>query len=147
LSDLRIVGFTGTRKGLTPAQRQSLEVVLVGEIGLMTGEVHHGDCVGADEACHDIALEHGWRIVVHPPTVRTMRAFCQAYDEMLPAKGYIDRNRDIVDDTFVLVACPDGPETRRSGTWSTIRWARKNGRPVVIVWPDGRVERREGGGA
>ena len=140
---LHIVGFTGTRHGLTPAQRQSLELVLVQECG-DDGEVHHGDCVGADASCHTIALAHGWRIVVHPPDNDTLRAFCEG-DETREPEGYIDRNRSIVDDTHVLVACPSGPEERRSGTWSTIRWAMKNGRRVVIVWPDGTIERRQGG--
>jgi predicted Rossmann fold nucleotide-binding protein DprA/Smf involved in DNA uptake len=43
----------------------------------------------------------------------------------------------------VLVACPreeHGEETR-SGTWSTVRYARRVGRPVIVVRPSGRIER------
>lgn len=61
---------------------------------------------------------------------------------MLPVKKPLDRNRDIVEAAEVLIACPDGPERQRSGTWATIRHALRVGKPVVIVWPDGRVERR-----
>jgi hypothetical protein len=39
----------------------------------------------------------------------------------------------------MLAACPKGPEERRSGTWATVRYARKTGKPVVIFWPDGTV--------
>lgn len=50
----------------------------------------------------------------------------------------LERNRDVVDASDVLLACPGGmAEEQRSGTWATIRYARKAGKPVVIVWPDG----------
>jgi hypothetical protein len=40
----------------------------------------------------------------------------------------------------VLLAVPKGMiEELRSGTWSTIRRAKKHGINVVICWPDGSV--------
>lgn len=57
-----------------------------------------------------------------------------------PCRPPLERNRTIVDECEVLVACPAGPEVTRSGTWSTIRYARRIGRPVVIIYPDGSVE-------
>jgi hypothetical protein len=62
-------------------------------------------------------------------------------DDEWPVRPYLDRNREIVDNTDVLVACPAGPEERRSGTWSTIRHALRWGVPVILCWPDGRAER------
>ena len=50
-------------------------------------------------------------------------------------KPYLDRNRDIVDACEVLLATPDGPERLRSGTWSTVRYARKIGKPVEVRLP------------
>jgi hypothetical protein len=40
------------------------------------------------------------------------------------------------------LACPRGyTEELRSGTWATIRYARKTGVPYVIIFPDRTVER------
>jgi hypothetical protein len=49
------------------------------------------------------------------------------------------RNHRIVDMTRVLVACPDGEERQHSGTWATVRYARKRGKWIIIVYPDGTV--------
>lgn len=135
------VGFTGTREGLTEQQLKSLEIVLVGEAGRGQLELHHGDCVGADKAAHDLATSHGWLRVVHPPLSWSLRAFCQG-DETLPLKPYLERNRDIVDATEVLVACPkEAQRSRGGGTWHTVWYAASSGREVVVVYPCGRVER------
>lgn len=60
---------------------------------------------------------------------------------------YMERNRAIVDASDVLIACPYEivePEFGRSGTWSTIRYALTIPNfPVVIIWPNGRVEVRQ----
>jgi len=43
-----------------------------------------------------------------------------------------------VDETEWLWAIPgEFKEVLRSGTWSTIRYARKKGKKVLIIWPDG----------
>lgn len=135
------VGFTGTRRGLREQQAKALEVVLIGEWGPGAGELHHGDCVGADEHAHNIARSHGRRVVIHPPDSDAFRAFCEG-DQSLSRLPYLQRNRAIVDCTDVLVACPDGPERQRSGTWSTVRYALRSGKHVTLVHPDGRIERR-----
>lgn len=145
---MRGVGFTGTQRGLTKEQKVSLGRVLLFDVaGEAAHSFHHGDCVGADEEAHGLASHWGIRIVLHPPDNDAKRAFCvnvrpDLWDEIevREAKPYLLRNREIVDETEVLVACPGGPEELRSGTWSTVRYARKLGRPVVIVWPDGKVD-------
>ena len=52
------------------------------------------------------------------------------------------RDRQIVDWSRVVVACPkcDREQRRGSGTWATVRYARKENKPIYIVYPDGRVE-------
>ncbi len=132
-----IVGFTGTRQGLAPKQRDALRELLV---GLSPTELHHGDCAGADAECHSIARRDlACRIVVHPPSSIALRAFCSG-DHLFPARSYLTRNQDIVDACDVLIACPEGAERKGSGTWATVRMARKGAKQVYIVWSDGRVE-------
>jgi hypothetical protein len=44
----------------------------------------------------------------------------------------------------VLIATPDGPERRGSGTWYTVNAARRRERRIVIVWPNGMDTRENG---
>lgn len=94
-------------------------------------ELHHGDCVGWDKQCHDMASRYGVKIIIHPPTDDRLRAFCEG-GAVLDPKPYLDRNRDIVDACTFLIAAPDGPERQRSGTWSTVRYAKSRGVPGVV---------------
>lgn len=135
------IGFTGTRKGLTDAQREALQAVLHDEARSLDVELHHGDCVGADAEAHSIATWRGWITTIHPPTVDALRALCEA-DHYYPPLPYLQRNRAIVDATEVLVACPgEEAEALRGGTWATVRYARSQGRRVILVLPSGAVER------
>jgi hypothetical protein len=129
------VGFTGTRKGMTRVQRQTVKALLMS--GRAT-EFHHGDCVGADAEAHDVARELRLWVVVHPPTNIEKRAFRQG-DETQPPRTYLTRNMRIVDDTEKIIAAPDGPERTRSGTWYTIRYAKSQNKPVSVVYPSGSV--------
>ena len=95
---------------------------------------HHGDCVGADDEAQRVARECGFLIFAHPPLSDDYRAFAR-YDWRCPAKGYLERNRDIVDQASFLLAAPSTPdEQQRSGTWSTVRYARSRFVPVTILW-------------
>lgn len=136
-----ILGFTGTRKNLTPFQRAALVTFLV---NMRPAEIHHGDCQGADAELHEMARILLTRIIVHPPSDPALRAFCLG-TEVLPARPYLVRDRDIAEACEELAACPDGPERAKSGTWYTIRQARKLGKTVTIFYPDGRVEVDEKG--
>lgn len=140
------LGFTGTRKGLTPKQRESLEfffACMIQQHGDI--ELHHGDCVGADCHAHEMALARNFSIVIHPPKKEVHRAFCRAEDPgdnvtILPALSYLDRNDMIVASTTSLVACPkQAQKVRRSGTWYTINRAIEQGRAVAIIQPSGNV--------
>lgn len=105
-------------------------------------EVHHGCCDGSDAEFHAIAYDAGCRIHGHPPTNPVYRAALtfRLTDIVHPEKPYLERNRDIVSATEALIAAPgEAVEQLRSGTWSTVRYARSIGRRVYVVLPDGSV--------
>jgi hypothetical protein len=131
-------GFTGTRFGFTPQQREKLRMLLV---DLRPAEVHHGDCVGSDEEFHDLTREllPETKIVVHPPDKDEHRAHKVGDEERTP-KPYLDRDTDIVSESRWLVATPrTTKEIRRSGTWATIRRARRANIAITIIDPDGNA--------
>ena len=136
------IGFTGTRAGLTDDQARVVRSLLHGfhrHQGART--FHHGDCVGADDQAATIAHELGYRVVVHPPTNRRLRAWAYC-DESRPPRRYLVRNRAIVVESDRLIGCPDTAEPRQgagSGTWSTIHAAGRMQRPVNVVAPDGHL--------
>lgn len=132
-----IVGVTGTRKGLTAAQVAAAHRLLDGVTVL-----HHGDCQGADVTLAQMAEQYGMHTVSHPPDNGRWRAYLAA-DVTWKPKAYLARNRDIVDCSARLLAFPDGPEQQMgSGTWATVRYAVRVRVPVVVVAPDGSMERR-----
>jgi hypothetical protein len=129
-----IIGFTGTRNGMTDEQKKNVGEALV---SMEPTEVHHGDCIGADAEFHDICLTlkkiMNIRIVIHPPKDEKYRAFCEGADEIWAKREYLDRNHDIVDCSDILIGAPKGEETLRSGTWATIRYARKKNMTIIQV--------------
>ena len=134
-----IIGFTGTQQGLTVTQRDMLVYTLTTLKGLGATELHHGDCVGADAEAHQIARELGYCIVIHPPTNSNRVAGCEG-DERLPPKPYLERNHDVGDICNILVGCSaTHDEVLRSGTWATIRYAKKVKKQVLIIYPNGTV--------
>lgn len=100
-------------------------------------EFHHGDCVGADAEAHDFVRELAPKctIVGHPPNIDRYRAFKQC-DVLWPCKPYLVRDRDIVVCADRLIATPKGShEILRSGTWTTIRYARKAKKEPIVIKP------------
>ena len=132
------VGFTGTQDGLTDDQ-VTLIVEVISELDEMT-EMHHGDCIGADAEFFTIVrmLKPDVQITGHLPEDESKRAFCENDIECKPLP-YLDRNKNIVEEADVLIGTPKNKvEYLRSGTWATIRHARKTGIPRIIIWPDGK---------
>lgn len=130
------IGFTGTSHGTTSSQREAVHQVLE---RLDPKEFHHGDCIGADAEAHDIATKLNIPVFIHPPSDPSKRAFCGGNAN--PVRPYLDRNHDIVDSTELLVACPrEFSEVLRSGTWATIRYAKKRQKQTLIIYPDGRLQ-------
>lgn len=134
------IGFSGTQDGMTLEQRSKF-VYLPSE--LFPDELHHGDCIGADNEADDAAMTRKMKIVVHPPINPKKQAFCnlKPYSNriVLSPRDYIDRNHDIVDQTECLVATPKNNIQLGSGTWSTINYARKQNKDVFVVWPNGKI--------
>jgi hypothetical protein len=129
------LGFTGTREGMRGLQMRAANYFLLAK---HPSEVHHGDCVGADAQIQVLANGADAKTVAHPPTSKRLRAFCHEANEMREPKDCLARNKDIVDETDHLLAAPKTHiEEPRSGTWWTVRYALKTGKPVTIVWPDG----------
>jgi quercetin dioxygenase-like cupin family protein len=128
------IGFRGTRHGMTELQKEALREVLA---EYHPDEFHHGDYVGADAEAHEIVrvAYPSTRIVIHPPTKQTLRAFSQG-EELRPARGYIARNRDLVKTCDMLVAAPKSMQEQHGGTWSVIRYARIWGRTTVLLNPE-----------
>lgn len=87
------------------------------------------------------AVALGVKTIGHPPSDSLRRAYC-AYDEERTPLPFLVRNHAIVDEGVDgLIAAPSGwVEEQRSGTWATVRYARKLGRRIWIVLPDGRVK-------
>lgn len=121
------LGFTGSRFGLSNEQKTSiLDYLSTNDVK----ELHHGDCIGSDSDVHILVKQFhpDIKIVIHPPNNPEMRAFMVA-NEQKPCYEYLQRNRNIVDSVDILIACPNSPkELLRSGTWSTVRYARKIGK-------------------
>lgn len=160
------IGFTGTQRGMTGQQtlaiRQCLEEIVKHHPRV---ELHHGDCIGSDAQMHEIfrgflvlsqdkegndIADPDWRIVIHPPDIDTKRAFCKVGLSISShePRPYLVRNHDIVDQSEILYATPQSYEERiRSGTWATIRYARKQRRVVRIIYPDGAIITTDGKGA
>lgn len=134
------IGFTGSRSDATPEQCEWIHWELDYIKDTHSDELlfHHGSCMGKDQAAHFIALSLGFIVVVHPPLDRSFEAHCvgQECRERLPYKM---RNQAIANICDILLAVPDFPEehslSTRSGTWMTIRMARKAvHKPEIKVW-------------
>lgn len=135
------VGFTGTSKGMTLAQHLSVDFLFYSAFRQFGAELHHGDCVGADEQAHKIVRWYSEPIKIHghPPDLVAKRAKC-SFDTVDEPKPYLVRNHAIVAATLCLIAAPAQPqEVLRSGTWATVRHARKLNRWIAIAFPDGSI--------
>jgi len=139
------VGFTGTQQGWSPRQ---LPVVRTAFLWLRSKKgavwLHEGDCIGSDQQANETWREMLGKICQHPPTIQDKRAF-SPYDTTDSPRPYLERNHMIVGRSSMLVATPGTiGEELRSGTWATIRYARKMGKPIMIILPDGSVRTEEG---
>lgn len=135
-----IIGFTGSRTGMTPiTSRMVAEIVrMIKDHAPCTGL--HGDCIGADADFDQICKDAGMVTKIRPCTFESMRANCDA-EEIAEPMAPMQRNRDIVGDADVMIACPPNFEEikRGSGTWATIKFTRRAEKPLYIVYPDGSI--------
>ena len=130
-----ILGVTGSRRVRPDRIVQKLKDFMRDS---QVTELHHGDCTGWDEQAYWAARALQIKTVAHPPLSNEWRAFTSS-DVVLEPMPYLDRNKDIVSACDFLIAAPDGPERQRSGTWSTVRHAKRVG-VRGVVWVSGAVE-------
>lgn len=134
------IGFTGTQEGTTPEQTLKL-IEILSYFKNKDINFHHGCCIGADKVAYILAYSYGYIIHFHPP-INKSKAFefiAQENDIIHPDKEYLDRNQDIAL-SQLLIATPSTPlEKIRSGTWVTVRYARKNKRHIIVINPDGTI--------
>lgn len=119
------LGFSGTQVGMSYSQ-----VDWFGGFILRNNPsfFHHGICIGSDFQAHNIvrSLLPKCVIVGHPPTNTSKMALGVRCDIMREPKPYLERNHDIVDESERFVGMPRyAYEELRSGTWATIRYARR----------------------
>lgn len=139
------IGFTGTRKGMTPEQKESLRQLLVDVgMGRLITEWHDGSAQGADAEARELvrSLRPGaLRLQIHShPPLNDRWAVTLDAEVVHPPKPFLDRDHDIVDATDRLIACPKQiKEVIRSGTWATVRYARKQKKLITFIWPSGAV--------
>ncbi len=128
------IGFSGSQKGMTQRQKDTLAMLLF-NFKPNWDYFHHGDCIGADAEAHDIAVAEAFTIIIHPPDDDKKRAFKEGFSVMRP-RPYLERNKDIVMSCQILIAAPETMfEEQRSGTWATTRFAQKSTPPIIILAP------------
>lgn len=151
-----IIGFTGTRRGVNTKQDDPLFNTLVEYKPTI---FLHGACTGADEYAVEMVRDYysstECTIIAYPGVSlksedrsdRSERAI-QLSNEVLPEQGHFSRNRKIVQRCHLLIAVThyyiyEEPEDGSGGgTFFTIQHAEKLKRPTVIIWADGRMEKR-----
>ena len=103
-------------------------------------EFHHGSCKGSDEIAAAMAMGLGYKVVAHPGNSANWQSSFDSHVK-LPAKDNLERNRDIVDHADIMIATPaqENEQHRGSGTWQTIRYARKIDKELSIIYPNGVV--------
>lgn len=133
---MTMIGMTGNRDGISEEAVKSFHSFILRNKQITS--LSHGDCVGADETSHHIAVYHGLKTIIHPPIKTDLRAYCEGNIIHKP-KGYFARNRDIVDTTKLLCGFPKINTETKGGTWYTINYAKNRNSPLKIFWPDGTV--------
>jgi hypothetical protein len=133
------VGFTGTNRGMSEDQKTQVEELLKKLFSEGFTDFHHGLCVGADQQAAEIAKRLGYRVIAHPglardPSNLLYRSDFTGNDETREAKPFVKRDHDIVDETDRMIAAPlTKQEQVRSGTWSTVRYARRQKKEIALI--------------
>jgi len=131
------VGVTGSREGINGHQDINLSLWITDHT---IDTFRHGDCVGADvDVAASISVSYPkCKIVCHPPEKSVLRGYFES-DEYWPEKSYFARNRDIVDNSDILLGFPSHYNKTSGGTWYTINYATRNNVETFIFYPDGKV--------
>jgi len=147
------VGFTGSRYGMTDIQKKEFRTVFLRMQQMFDWiQFHHGDCVGSDEEAHLLVSQmfidyKGGAIHIHPPTIDKNRAYCKSEHKKIEVVmhsplTYDLRNIELVKSSEIVIATPDAKrlQTRKGGTWNTIRYAKKLKTDLLILLPAGDLD-------
>ena len=145
---MTILAFTGPRDGMQFAQFNTLRAQLT-RLAPSLHTALHGGCVGADAQFHQLLREQNLLSIteVYWSDITAQRA-------ILPDLSLVRRQHDPDDPLLrnevmarrcdLLIATPaETKEKLRSGTWTTIRRARKFGKRILYIWPDGTAHEIE----
>jgi hypothetical protein len=130
------LGFTGTKYGLSHKQ-------MAGVINFLTyhrfNVLHHGCCIGADYQVALIAKGLDFTVIGHPPiNEKFMMGEMYLNDVTRKPKTYLERDLNIITESAYLLATPKTmKKVPRSGTWTTIEYAKSAKLPYTIIYPDG----------
>lgn len=163
-----LIGFTGTQSGMTLWQKEQL-LIRLRDLGC-TEFVHGDCIGADEEAntiAYALGIQF---FTIHPPLHDYKRAYCFNKKKMYPPTmqwvtlptlksmgnellvtdikvkwmepyPYLTRNKHIVDSVSLILACPkEYRMSIRSGTWSTIRYAWKLKKDIIIIPPVDRPE-------
>lgn len=138
-----IYAFTGAQDPIGDYRGRIKNTLLTLDPG--SDKILTGACIGIDEAVARLAYEMGFFVYTIVPAIFTkidhfFFEHCTAYEIMPAGTGYMDRNDVLVNHPIyncdILYGFPNQrEEVLRSGTWATIRRARKTGKEVRIVSP------------
>lgn len=139
------IGVTASREGVSETQRRALTTFLLRARAAGADRFHHGCCVGGDEIAAVIAHNLGYRVVGHPPVKTQWRSMlaCGVSNELRDPLDYLARDVQIVEEVDALIGLPNRPECG-SGTWFTVRQARRANKPRLVLLPGGQVVDRVG---
>lgn len=109
-------------------------------------ELGHGLCIGADVQAHAIArklvnCKGIWGFPAKNVGAKSVKLPPNQFLIMAPPKLPLVRNMDIVLWCEILLATPkEDHMVTRSGTWTTVRYALAEERPVHVVLPNGVIK-------
>jgi len=133
-----MLSFTGTHRALTDLQKITV-TEFVEQFNPLC--VTHGGCIGADDFFDQWCADLGIHRTIYPSNIRgkslpknelLRRGPCTIHEPRPP----LIRNEIIVKSGEFLLACPsENYEVLRSGTWSTVRIARRLGVKYTVINP------------
>ena len=141
-----ILGFTGTRNGMTTRQFKMLPLV----ISSFPERILHGGADGSDTEFHDFLADRGFFDL--SLVIEIFPASLEKYHEWIKRtrrqhlsivhlhEAPLSRNIAMAQRCHHLLATPaTEEETPRGGTWHTIRMARLFQKPITIITPKGNI--------
>jgi len=146
------IGFTGSRTGMTPAQKESFKKLLCQLGDGSPIEFHHGGCKGSDVEAALIVRDMFPNAVIvrHPGRSANGDDSWEAEpdkdvdDLILEPKQHFARNRDIVDCADIVIATPSYDHVinghTNGGTAYSYCYSIKKLRRTFLIKPNGDVE-------